>query len=490
MSGDNQLFRSLVPQTMLKSFLDAKGAEEKSRQDQASIRLAIYHDAWKDILMTELARQFQPDNFKNIKLCENTSHNITKKVVNEISLVYKDEPIRAFVNASGDDTGFNFSKIDNINETMDLANRYLNLMNVIGLYFWWDYDRQKLKISILTPANTSVIQRTNVPEEAAGVFWKINYLDTQFKAEKKQYYMFWDDWQWFIFDEKGIQYDPTPDQSNPQFINGYEQIPVIWIKKKQRPGMFWDPDDGDDIITGTVINGVKKTMKDYAFKTNSFKQIWVRGAAGDLSSRLLIDPLQAIKVEGPDGQVGIIDLQVNFAQLNEVISSDQNDFLSTYGLSIDMFAVSPQQASGEALKVRNRGLKEIRNSQVKIFRKAEMAMAEKIKMVWNYHSEKDKIPEDAQFKIEFAKMDVEPTQQEQQLQDQWDIDHGQVTLADIYVRNHPYLSIEEAEKIILANLQKLSDAKDSGYSVASSVNSGGDTNQPLKLPPGMAGGLK
>ena len=85
---------SRVEFMVLQSFLKAKAREEENRKTKAGIRLAIYHDDWEDVLTARMKALFCEENWVRLRLSRNTSQNILKKVVNEVSSLYKREPAR------------------------------------------------------------------------------------------------------------------------------------------------------------------------------------------------------------------------------------------------------------------------------------------------------------------------------------------------------------------------------------------------------------
>lgn len=469
----DQLFESKAAQVVLRSYLQAKAIEETNRKAKANERLAIYHDDWDSILETILAGQFHPDNYKKIRLLRNTTQNILRKVVDDVSVVYKVVPTRDYGENPILDDIYGYLDID---EFMKQVNQYAFLCKDLLLRVGWDAELAKITLDINTPANTSVIQRDNYPQQAAAVYYEIEYIDDQFKVEKK--YIFWSDYEHFVFTEKEIgkgmtfvAEDPTGSEGkNPDMENPYQKLPLVVLHMKPLPGMFWNTSSGSDLIQATTTTGFKRTMIDYLFKHSNFKQPVITADDADkIPKDLLMDPLTAWGLTG-NATASLLDFSAAFDELDRKIQSDINATLATYGLSVDMFTISPNEASGKALQVKNRGLQEIREAQLPVFRRVEQELFEMIRVVYNTYNA-GKIPETLEFKIDFAELEAYQDPMEERKQAQWDVENGIISPGQFYMAFNPDVTKEEkAEKIMSENLAKYKNMKNQGFSFDQFVN--------------------
>lgn len=461
------LFESRAGEMVLRSYLAAKGGEETTRQAKANDRLSIYHDDWQDILERILASQFQPENYSKIRLLKNTTQNILKKVINDVSVVYKVAPTRDYGKSDVLDEIYDYL---NINEFMRRANRYGTLLNDDLIRVGWDRELEQITLDLNTPANTSVIQREDYPEQAAAIYYDYEEVDTKFSIRKWKVY--WSDFEHFLFEEEASKTGgpamislKQPAEDNPDMLNPYGKMPFVIVHMNQLPSMFWNPNGGADLVDGTTITGVKRTMKDYLFKHASFKQpVIVSEDFSKIADKLLLDPATAWKVSGQNASVTLLDFTAAFDQLDRTLQSDINSFLATYGLSIDMFATSGEEASGKALNIKNRGLREIRETQLPIFRRVEGELFEMIRTVYNTYNKKG-IPESLKFKIDFAELEtyLEPMEKRKQAQD--DVKNGLISPGQYYMQFNPDITDEvEAEKAMTANLLKYKNMKNQGFS--------------------------
>jgi hypothetical protein len=457
------LFASQAAEFVLKNYLKAKEEDEKKRREAANDRLSIYNDDWDDLLDEKLKDQFSAKNYPKIKLQLNTTQNILKKVVNETSVIYKAAPTRDFGENETLTEIYDYLKID---ELMKQVNRYGSLLNDVALRVGWEKgegkEKGKITLNIHTPGNTSVMQNPANPEKADAVYYTIEYADSEFNTETRR--VFWSADEHFLFDEKGNPLPPTED--NPDMKNPYGVIPFVFLHLRPIPDNFWNPSGGSDLVSGTMVTGMKRTLKDHSFKWQSFKQPYVvAGNSDKIPDEMAFDPTVMWRLIGPDASVGYLDLQADLAAMDETIKADMNAFLGTYGLSIDMFSASPDASSGKALMMKNRGLREIREEQLPYFRNFEAELYEMIRTVYNAYNG-DAIPE-IEFKVDFAEMDIYIDPMDKRTQADWDLKHGLISPAQFYMMFNPDVTDEDdAEKAIMENSAKLKDMQGKGVNLA------------------------
>jgi len=454
---------------VLKSYLQAKEREEKERKSKSSDRLSIYHDDWDSILKDLLRTQFNPKNYDRIMLALDTTQNIVKKVVREVSILYKKPPVRDI--PKGNPLGDIYEYLD-IDEFMKRVERYAFLLNDVLIRVGWDAQLERVTLDLNTPADTSVIQRDDYPEQAAGIYYPIEYADDQFKTVKKN--VFWSDFEHFIFDDRGNAQPPSDD--NPEMKNPYGVLPFAVLHLEPIPGMFWNPTGGSDLIDGTKLVAMRRTMKGHLFKWQSFKQPWIKSMdAKNVPDEFLIDPSAAVKLWGEGAEIGFLDLQADLHALDEAIKADMNAFLSTYGLSVDMFAATPDETSGRALAIKNRGLAEIREGHLPFFHRLEYDLAQMIQHVYEVNTAGKK-PEygpnskvalpDVKFSIDYAELNTYTDPMEKRRQAQWDLEHGLISPGQFFMMFNPDIGDEvKAEETIIENMAKTKDMQGKGFNL-------------------------
>ena len=76
-------------QVITESFLRAKWDAELKRMEEAENRLSLYMDDYEAIIQEKMEEVFAKDTYEKLKNKVNQSQNILKRIVEEISIIYK-----------------------------------------------------------------------------------------------------------------------------------------------------------------------------------------------------------------------------------------------------------------------------------------------------------------------------------------------------------------------------------------------------------------
>ena len=223
------LFKSKVPDVMLQTEIENRKAIEDDRKEKNNIKLSIYYDDWEPVLYDLMQAQFTQKNFSKMKFSFNTSQNMLKKVVNDISTVYKDNPQRKTDDEKTSELYNQILKNAKINTVMKEVNSLFNLLNDIAIQPQWDPERQTIKLNIITPAKMSVIQDPDDPERAIAIYYEVDMQDTF--ADTRKYYVYWDKDNHYLMNSDGVKIAP---EDNPNMENPYGFIPFVFIHKERK----------------------------------------------------------------------------------------------------------------------------------------------------------------------------------------------------------------------------------------------------------------
>jgi hypothetical protein len=447
---------------VLMSFLKAKDLDHKMRRDKAGERIAIFKDDWLDILDGRLKQRFHPDNYKNIKLEKDTSHNILKQVIGEISTIYDTPPVRTFLlNENPFEMPFDYDQIVR-NAFMNDINAYMNLLNDILIYVKYSESNESIGLKMITPDIAEVKQNPLNPNEADIIAFEVELIDT--RDAGASYYVVWSKDSHFHLEYTDGKWNPKPpidEKGNPVnagMINFYKELPFVCIHKNQNNAYFWDMTSGNDLIEGCLLNAESKTGKRYRLKTQSYKQPYIIGSL-DTGAEKRTDPLSLWEVSGEGASVGIVDLNVNHADFDQALNKDINDTLSTYGLTQDDFTIR-QHSSGVALEIKSRPLMRIRKRQIEIFREAERKLFDVIRTVYNYHKPGKMIPEELEIQVDFA--EIEPFRDPMQKIEYYkmQLETGIISKGQFYQQFNPdVIDEKEAGEILTKNLDEFNKLK-------------------------------
>jgi len=487
------MFKSIVPQTVVNSLLAAKWRAEKDRQEEADNRLCIYSDDYEAIIRDTLKELFCKENYENLYYHVNQSQNIFKRVVNQISMIYKADAQRALDVES--DRYEAIKEETDIDTRMRKVNRLTNAVNeVIILVAIRDGE---IYYDLITPNICTVIQDPDDPSKMDALIYRITSVNTPTSADLR--YAYWDiNGNHAILDGsfRTISEIYTPDGSGASLPYPYRDesgafvIPAVVSHRQHPEDSFWDQDSGRDLYNATIGLGWKLTLKDYYFKTASFKQIYVIADDLNVPNKQRLDVLTMLHLRGDNSEIGTLDLQIAMDQLDKSIAADINMIINNYGISADSWTLSIAEMSGRALKIRNMALLEQRQEQTPTYRRFETELFEKTRIVNNVHAGFfgwEQIPEKATFTVDFGEIEFpEDPVYEIDLEAKR-LKSGIIGLGQFYQRFNPdIIDVDEAEAAILENLNKLKTTREANPSLDEAL----DFIMSAKKKPGEAAGAQ
>jgi len=451
------LFKSAGSMMVERSLLEAKWNAEQARQTAALNKLNLYKDDYEAIIRETMKAQFHPDNYKRLLYHVNQSQNVLKRVINEISMVYKAPAKRGLFSASGTEIeSERYTQIlaeTKLDQKMKKANRFTNLENELLVFV--TVRRGKIVYDLLTPNLVTVIQDEDDPTRARAIVYRVDLVNTLGATEPR--YFYWDDQgSHSILDKNFVERQAiyTPENYPYRDAEGRPVMPFLTIHRNDPDGTFWDQDTGNDLYNSAVSIGWKMTLFDYYFKVASFKQLYVR-SEDDVPTGQILDPLTAFVVRGQNAEVGVLDIQANMKQLQDALVFQINSIINNYGISADQWTMSVAEMSGRALKIKNRALLEAREDQIPTYLDAERELFNLTRIVNNAHFS-DKLPEDAEFGIDHGEIEYPEEPAEDLKQKKEELKSGLISLGAFYRHFNPDVEDEkEAEKTIIGNLEAL-----------------------------------
>lgn len=319
-----------------------------SRRDKFYYRYQMYNDNYRDQVKRRLSQIYVGAVSLGLDKQMDLTNNIYKTIVEKISRVYSFGVTRN----TEDETLEDLINNGMIDKAMRQANRYVNAFNDVLLQVTWNYTKDEPKLIFRLPHKTEVT--LNEDGEVSEVEYFISRDD---KFEKWAY---WNNQEHYykIYDNTGdftIEYP----ENNDNGINPFGVLPFLVIQKGFRDGNFWDTYSGDDLGEITLDNSIYKTFKNYQIKWQSFKVVYATGSnIGALDGQAL-DPQKVLTVEGEDVSLGLLDLQANIKELDDVVNQNANLVAVNYNISPSQFRLSASPQSGFSLAMENRELDEV-----------------------------------------------------------------------------------------------------------------------------------
>ena len=356
--------------------------------------------------------------------------NITKRIINRISLVYMESPIRTYTK---EDVTDYFSGKDHKLQRLE---RMTNLLDGVLIKPCWrikDDGSECIEYDIIM--DYEPIFDTDPLKPHAIVYpiaQKAEVLDTT-----PEQFAYWDSENHFIFDKNGKMY--THDD-NPDMVNPYGVLPFVECFRDGKPETdYLDTNASTDLIQTNLAINVAETNKNANIMFQSFGYLFVNGAGIDKDTMKIGQ--DKINYLGVDGSISIVSPPNAVPALDESIQSSYKMLAQNYHLPIS-FVEGTTAASGVALKLRNTELTDDRKSDVTRWREVEFKLFELERRIIAVEDGKDAGDlED----VDFSESVEVLNDQEQRDKWEWELSKGLIDLADILMQKNPDLTREEAE---------------------------------------------
>lgn len=373
----------------LKNAVKTSAVTLETREYIFGNRYNMYNDNYKDQVKKRLLEIYSNAALLNMDKQIDMTNNVYKTIVNKISRVYSSGVDREF----GDEKMEEVYKENRIDKYMKQANRYVNAFNDVIMQIGWDSDNDKPRFLFRYPHKTKVRLDSN------GNHSEVEYFVSKMKDGQERW-AFWSKSEHYykIYNKQG---DATKEymDGNEDGLNPYGVLPFIFFQNGFRDSSFWDMHSGNDLIEVTLDVAVYNTFKNYMIKWQSFKQIVVQGTNVGAIKGQILDPSQALTVEGDDVKLDVLDLQANIKELRETIESQATNVAINYSISPSQFRMSGQVSSGFSLQMENSGLDEFTKEQQSDFIQYEKELYKLLVTVGNV--EGANFSESAEFNVSF-----------------------------------------------------------------------------------------
>ena len=398
----------------------AQRQAEVERKEDARKKLDFYYDEQLSYLYDRLAEHFSdPERFSLVSL------NIVQKIIDGLSTVYIQPASRRVQGNSQDQNIF-----DRIAEQADLdirmkqANR---LSKLCGTVLIKPVFRQgQIALDLLTPDILDV-ETGSSPQDVQAV--TIAYYPESGKQEELTYT------RWTKDSIERLDYNKNlvSSQSNP-----YQTLPFVPIWSSLPVAEFWQT-TGNSLIAAQEALNEKLTDLIYILRLQGFSVPSITGAGQEVGQ---LDPGSALNLP----QDAEFDFKAPNSPIRETL--DSIDYLVktvaiSYGLPASYLSNKPsERKSGISRLIENKELSEKRADDILLFSKYEKELFQKIKTIWNWHSQ-SKISADSELEINFA--DPQQASISEQAQS-WALlmDYSVLSPVDVIQKMNPSMTEEEA----------------------------------------------
>jgi hypothetical protein len=448
--------------------VDFLGGEQQWQVRKTALRLAMYFGDWSDALDYYIENVIVDLNSKaQILWMKDTTCNIVRQVIDQVSRVYDDPPQRKF-------------KIRNTNNIDDVAedvyagldmlrigreiNKTYNLCNDVVLLVDWNGVKNEPYLRVLNRTDCEV----TVNKYFRNIIEKIKiYIDTDVDSPAEEmkpgelsgrYSIVWTNTEHYILlqDNKRIA---VPGRSRrDDFRNYYGIIPAVDIHKEPMLRTFWNTITNQELIDLMLHIGMEKSLDRFSYWYNSFKTIFLIGeedVGNPWPDKINLSPgtVHKIRTVGGSGSVNVADLMNDFEALKTYRENNKKDVFDVFGATIPAQQINEAQ-SGISLKLKNSQSSELRKEQIPDFISMERRLFPVVRTVWNYWNDNNKINEETTIQTTFGEPEVFISSMEK-LKFYWHrYKTGTIDGATFYMTFNPSVDAEEAEVKFEENIQK------------------------------------
>ena len=359
--------------------------------------------------------------------------NISKRVIDRISLVYMTPPVRAYTK---EDIDTYFIEKD---LKLQRLERITNLLDAVLLKPCWRTKEDGsgcIEYDIISDYEPIFGDDPLKPEAIVyPITSKSTVLDNT-----PELWVYWDSENTFTFDNNGKMYG---EDDNPDMINPYGVLPFVECFREGKPEFsYLDTNASKDLIATNLAINVAETNKNANVMFQSFGYLFVNGAGIDKDTMQIGQ--DKINYLGVDGSISIVSPPNAIPALDESIQSSYKMLAQNYHLPIS-FVEGSSTASGVALKLRNIELTDERKSDVTRWRDIEYKLfdLERLMIAVEVGQDAGDLED-----VDFSESVEVLNDQEQRDKWDWELSKGLIDLADILMQKNPDLTREEAEEIL------------------------------------------
>lgn len=379
-------------------------------RERRDIALCYYNGRTEDFTETYFNRNFS----KKIPIA---NVNITKRIIDRISLVYMVPPKREYskpeITDCFIDKDFKMQRLERMTNLLDsclvkptFRNGALDY-DIIHDFEPMFGDDPLRPIAYTYPLSTKSEVMDATPELFA----------------------YWDSENTFIYDRDGKIYD---DPDNPDHTNFYGILPFAECFREGRPEYaYLDTEPCNDIIKTNLVLNVAETNKSANIHYQSFGYIYANGAQVDQKD-LEIGQDQ-IYYLGVDGQLNVVSPPNSVPALTDSIKESYKMLAQNYHLPTS-FADGTAAESGIALRLRNQELQDARKSDVTKWNALEHEIFEIERQILTTELMMDAGTLES---VDYNESVEVLTAQEQREQWEWELSQGIIDVADILMQKDP-----------------------------------------------------
>ena len=274
--------------------------------------------------------------------------NLTKKLINRISLVYKDAPIRDVEHDSY------YELTQDKDWRMKSFERIHNLLGTVAIHIAWEdgsfkYNPVMNFVPIMDPYD---------PLKPIGVTYPLNKATGDWRQTKEDIFVYWSAEEHYMFDSAGSIIKVNEDNVNP-----YGVLPFVFVQPTHMVDEFWN-EGAIDIALGNKQIDLAMTMLQHHIRTAG-GQFVIEGRVDANNIQLGLNKVVVVD----EGNMSNLSTNTDVTSIKTGIEFQLKTIAFNNNLNFD-FGLSGSK-SGVALKIENLELLEAREDEVEKWRRSE-----------------------------------------------------------------------------------------------------------------------
>jgi len=386
--------------------------------------------------------------------------NITKKIIDKVSMVYKYPPVRVLVDKDDVDLEEqNYAKWISYVQTFDNhiseAERQKNLHHKVlwrnhynpVLRRWqfmieWDYKAHFMGDDPLNPIGYSV--PIVIP---SGNLHKEHRI-----TESDQIYLYYDDEYYFYYNTKGETWtyyvDNDGNEKDLNGVNVYGVSPFTELRKGV-PVYEYDTLGALDLISANESININLNNLNMALHYQAFGLIWDNTGMTEKDSKKILVGANRQQHLPQDTSLNNLDLNPKLLEMIDTVKFEVQAISNVYNLTVN-WHTEATPVSGFSLIVQNMDYIEQRQKDVDEAKMQEKQIFKSIRAQQVYHKkdiDKDEPPiPEGKLKVDFTELDLPINQVEEIAIKQYKLDNNIITPIDEIKAENPDMNEAEAIK--------------------------------------------
>ena len=361
------------------------------------------------------------------------NNNITRRVIDRVSLVYMVPPIRTLTSATDEPHTLQdeYARLTAVKDLkLQRAEKYTNLLRVVAVLVSWDARDLRFNYQVLTDFEPEFV--ASDPFRPTAINYPISTISSVRDVTPET---------WRRWDADGWD-DFTQADGSQGIIAGndvsYGILPAAWCFRDGVPETeFLDVAPAKDLIDSNHAINVALTNKNANTHFQSFGKQYITGVNDASTVKTGQDTVTVL----PDNaNMGILSPPDTLASITASVQSDYKSVAQNYGLD-PSFVEGNTAESGVALRIRNQELTDARRSDVVTWRNIEAQIYEIEIAMLKVHQSGRTYPDT--MSVDYSESIEVLTPQEQRDKDQSDLDNGFTTRGALVLRDNPDQFIEK-----------------------------------------------